>query len=480
MAKQRFLDEYGNPLDYGANGWGIDDPNALGGPMPDPLANVDPNEIQTNIDQGGVTGGLPPPSPSPSPAPLQTQAPAGASPGTDPNKYEAGRVYNPMPGFDTTKLNDLTHQSVKYDFARAVQTLGIPSGRLRGNLAPVISWMQARGYPNAKAVGDDKIDFGDGFGPIDVLQGGTDSIQWIPPSQAGATTAVPTVSAPADTTIAGIPGTGESDLAKIVASILEATGGQTTAGQYANASSEQPATIAPAAPVTPTAIAPAPAAPAAPTPNPNDALLEYLKQQDIERQTETERMGVEDARVKAEGRARLLQLMGQNTGDVQLTDPNLQPQMAAYEKTAQRGNMSNRAALAERMTAEGLGSSGAMDAGIERGNQNTADATAGYGARLVGEEVKARRTEVMQALQLAMQLGATEEENALRRELAQLDAQLRTSALDVSKGLGQGQLNLGLLNSLFGKQGQDDTLGFNYAQLLEQMNRSSLLAGLNG
>jgi hypothetical protein len=136
--------------------------------------------------------------------------------------------------------------------------------------------------------------------------------------------------------------------------------------------------------------------------------------------------------------------------------------------------------MAEYLTAQGLGDSGAMEAGIERGNQNTADAQAAYNAQLVGDEVKARRAEVMSALQLAIQIGATDEEAALRRELAQLDATMQRENLAVQQGLGQGQLNLNLLGQLTGQQNFYDTLGYNYADLQNRMNQAAILVALNG
>lgn len=111
---------------------------------------------------------------TPADTPAQGGAPATTNAGANPNpnKYEQGRTYVQMPGWETNKLNDLGHQTTKYDFARAVQTLGIPASQMRGNLQQIADWMKIRGYPNAKVVGDDKVDFGDGFGPVDVITSG--------------------------------------------------------------------------------------------------------------------------------------------------------------------------------------------------------------------------------------------------------------------------------------------------------------------
>src|SRR3972149_10206141 len=95
-----------------------------------------------------------------------------------------GRTYNPVPGWETDKLNNPAHTTVKYEFMRAVQRLGGSYAQLRNNWGPVMEALRAQ-YPNIRAVGDDKIDFGDGFGPIDALTSGGEP-PWMPASQLGA------------------------------------------------------------------------------------------------------------------------------------------------------------------------------------------------------------------------------------------------------------------------------------------------------
>jgi hypothetical protein len=83
----------------------------------------------------------------------------------------ADRTYAPMAGFDTGKLNDSSHTTPKYVFARATQDLAIGTDRASrsASLDTIAAYVRDRGFPNAAVVGDDSIDFGDGFGPIDVL-----------------------------------------------------------------------------------------------------------------------------------------------------------------------------------------------------------------------------------------------------------------------------------------------------------------------
>jgi hypothetical protein len=80
--------------------------------------------------------------------------------------------YGNVPGFDTGKLQDSTHTNDKY--IPSVRTLSqfVGSGGqvARGHLDGLVAYAKAHGFANAQAVGDDKVDFGDGHGPIDVVR----------------------------------------------------------------------------------------------------------------------------------------------------------------------------------------------------------------------------------------------------------------------------------------------------------------------
>jgi len=149
---------------------------------------VDPGQFQyqqyiPDVPQAPTPEALPP---SPAPPAAPPQAPAAPPPpppnpaanysvggtGTTPaNPYhEAGRTYQQYAGWDTGKLNDPNHQTTKYNFMRTVQQLGIPANS-PGVLNAVADYMRNHGYPGTQVVGRDKIDFGDGFGPIDVVVG---------------------------------------------------------------------------------------------------------------------------------------------------------------------------------------------------------------------------------------------------------------------------------------------------------------------
>jgi hypothetical protein len=94
-----------------------------------------------------------------------------------PHTLSANRTYQPMLGFDYTKLNDPTHTTPKYVFARATQSVNLAWDRASRSdgLQQIVDIVKQNGYPNAKVTGKDSIDFGDGNGDIDVL---TSDGQW--------------------------------------------------------------------------------------------------------------------------------------------------------------------------------------------------------------------------------------------------------------------------------------------------------------
>lgn len=80
-------------------------------------------------------------------------------------------------GFDDAKMSDPNKSDPKYDaaarvYSQSVAALGNP---VRGNLQPHVDFAKAHGFPNAQASGDDKIDYGDGNGPIDAIRAGSDA-----------------------------------------------------------------------------------------------------------------------------------------------------------------------------------------------------------------------------------------------------------------------------------------------------------------
>ena len=174
------------------------------------------------------------------------------------------------------------------------------------------------------------------------------------------------------------------------------------------------------------------------------------------------------ANVDPQLRQALLRLMGRSEpGPINpLTDPNLAPQANAYSSARQRMAGQQRSQAAERAAFSGLNSggqgSGAFDTQLAGIQENAGRDIAGQQAGLVGQEVQARRQDLLNSLQLANSIGARDVEAQLRLQLANLDNQYRYSAL----GQQQGQFN--------------DTYGLNKTQMENEQNRFALLTALGG
>lgn len=143
--------------------------------------------------------------------------------------------------------------------------------------------------------------------------------------------------------------------------------------------------------------------------------------------------------------------------------------------------------LGQQAEAAGPYATGALR-GQERMASEKAGQTVGsFAASAVANELVARRAEIQHALDsLAGTLDA-DQTRALQQKLADLDAQIKIMGIqtaaastaagqDITKSLGIGQLNLGLLNALLGNQQFGDQLGFNIADREAYYNN---LAGQN-
>lgn len=160
-------------------------------------------------------------------------------------------------------------------------------------------------------------------------------------------------------------------------------------------------------------------------------------------------------------------LMGKNLQDYDPTkDPNMQVRVDAYRNEQERGARRARAEEAERAAQMGLNlggqGSGSFES-IRRGIGEKAGVnTSNYAASQIQDELKERRQQLMQAIQVSNSVGARDQESALRQQLAQLEASLRKSQLS--------------------QQGSqwNDQYGLSLAELQYRMDRDAMLAGLGG
>jgi hypothetical protein len=80
--------------------------------------------------------------------------------------------YYPVPGFVVSKLQDLTHVTDKYTPAVRCFSQALGSKNLKSvpeSLPAIVEHAKNNGFPNAKIISHDCLDFGDGYGIIDVI-----------------------------------------------------------------------------------------------------------------------------------------------------------------------------------------------------------------------------------------------------------------------------------------------------------------------
>ncbi len=111
--------------------------------------------------------GVPPSDPTglnPAPPPVDQPPPHTSQPN------QGGWAKTPvLVGWNPDKWNDPNHNTTKYKVGRIFGQYGQQYGN--NNQALAAAWPEIQKlFPNAKFDGKDKIDFGDGYGPIDVMQ----------------------------------------------------------------------------------------------------------------------------------------------------------------------------------------------------------------------------------------------------------------------------------------------------------------------
>src|SRR4029453_242941 len=99
---------------------------------------------------------------------LQVSTPAATTPAavTNPipranDSIRPGEFRNPLAGFDYTKLDDPNMNTIKYRAARVF----VDYSPMPENIPAVVERLRAQGI-NATQTGSDKVDFGDGYGPV--------------------------------------------------------------------------------------------------------------------------------------------------------------------------------------------------------------------------------------------------------------------------------------------------------------------------
>ncbi len=148
------------------------------------------------------------------------------------------------------------------------------------------------------------------------------------------------------------------------------------------------------------------------------------------------------------------------------------PEAQAAQMARQRSEERMRGQLMERAAVDGY-TGGAVDAEMAGIRQGLAENEIGLMAELATSKMMENRERVLAAIQLAQSDNNFEQEQALRRELAALDAAIQRES--ISAGLTDNAADRGLRREL-GLLG----IGYNYDALQAQMNQAAMQAMLDG
>jgi hypothetical protein len=118
-------------------------------------------------------------------------------------------------------------------------------------------------------------------------------------------------------------------------------------------------------------------------------------------------------------------------------DPNIRRQADAFDAQGQR---SRRQFLAEQAESQGPYAQGSLNNESRLSAERLGQASGGFEAQLIGQEIKARREEIQNALTLYSSHLTAQQKMALERELANLDASVKKMGISVQReGLAQDQ-----------------------------------------
>lgn len=180
-----------------------------------------------------------------------------------------------------------------------------------------------------------------------------------------------------------------------------------------------------------------------------------------------------------------------NPGAVSADNPAVAGSIQANKLAEQRGFERNRNLLAERAAQTGTNNSGGFESQLLGLAQDRSGREAAFEGQALNDLARQQSGELSGALALGGSLLGDQERLAAQDRLAQLDAQLRREGLgaqtalgnrdiDLRGRLGEGQLNLGLLQALMSNDQFGRSLGQNASQFGQSLDTQTILGLLGG
>lgn len=182
----------------------------------------------------------------------------------------------------------------------------------------------------------------------------------------------------------------------------------------------------------------------------NPQLDEMMSQLLSNQKTEAERKGREaDERAtwRNQMRGNIMGEFNKAAAPVDPNDPIISRARQVHDAASQRAFNTGREAMAARSIASGTGQQGASDAYLQSSSENLAKDNSSYESGLMMDEVKQRRQQVLQLLNLGSGVLTADENRMLQEEMGTMDAQLKQLGLTSGAYLGgmgiQSQRDLG-------------------------------------
>lgn len=178
-----------------------------------------------------------------------------------------------------------------------------------------------------------------------------------------------------------------------------------------------------------------------------------------------------------------------NQAPMDANNPNISGAISANRQAEQRGLERNRAMMAERAAAQGLDQN-AFNSQLTGLAQESAGRQGQFEGNAVMQGARDQAQQLMQALSLGAGMLSQQDQLAMTDKLAQLQAQisregiasqnqLGMGAQNIQRSLGEGQLNLGLMNTLLNNQQFGQNLGAQTGMFQAGLNSSNMLGLLN-
>jgi hypothetical protein len=172
-------------------------------------------------------------------------------------------------------------------------------------------------------------------------------------------------------------------------------------------------------------------------------------------------------------------------GPVSAQSPEISGAIAANRGAEQRGMEQTRATLAERAASQGLDQN-AFNSQLAGAQQQSAGRQSQFEGNATLQLAQQRANDLSAALALGGSMLSDVDKANLQRELADLQAQISREGLSnqlnlgsgdlaLRQSLGEGQLNLGLLNALLGNQQFGQNLSAQLGMFNASLNGSTLL-----